>query len=126
MSDPVSSILLRFPGPVVFSASRKKWAGILLVCVGFVAVGTSLLYVERFQTFYHKSIFWSGIVFFGLGVPLAVAAMLPGASKLALDARGFEITTLFRRRRFFWRDATSFHVFFPDGIKSAGMVMFDN
>ena len=53
---------------------------------------------------------WFAIVFFGFCAIISIVLLLPGAASLGLDRDGFEITSLFRRRRVRWRDASGFEV----------------
>ena len=87
--DIADEILSRFPGPVVLYPSRRKWLFVLLGCAAFVA--TSIWALGN-----NKVLGWAGLIFFGLGMVVAVVAQLPGASSLKLDREVFEIKHLFR------------------------------
>src|SRR4051812_36264224 len=131
MSDPVTSILLRFPGPITLRASRKKWGLMLLISAGFVGVFVYLLYFdqsERAPGPFLRMIFWSGLFFFGLGIPLAaVLLVLPGSSRLVLHETGFEITQIFKSHRILWTDATGFQVsYINPGRGELSIVVFDD
>jgi hypothetical protein len=127
MPDPVEAILQRFPGPVTLNASRKKWGLMLLVAIGFVGGGVYVLFFdhsERAPGSFLRIVFWVGLVFFGLAIPLAGVLLLrPNASRIVLDRNGFETTQLFRSRRTLWNDAIGFQVF---SLRGNPMVVFDD
>jgi hypothetical protein len=97
----VTGILSRFPGPVTLYPSRKKWLLVFSICVLFAVGGVWMVKSG-------KESGWFVLIFFGLGAPVAVAAMLPGAGGLTLDREGFAVTNLFRSYRARWQDATGF------------------
>ena len=99
--DTAADILARFPGPVALVPSRFKWVLILLGCAGFVAIGVLLMPKNEAMT-------WCAIVFFGVGVAVALVMLMPGAGGLTLRREGFEIVSLFRRNVILWTDATDF------------------
>ena len=94
-------IVSRFPGPMTFYPSRKKWLGFMLIGVVF-AVGGYLMISDGDQ------LGWFGLIFFGAGALVSAVMLLPGAVGLMLDADGFQITSLFRRHRSRWRDVKGF------------------
>jgi hypothetical protein len=96
-----SEILSRFPGVVALYPSRTKWVLILAGCLVF-AVGGFLMIRDQ------QTAGWYVFVFFGLGAIVAVVVMLPSAASLKLDREGFEVTSLFRRHRTKWKDASEF------------------
>ena len=114
----IVEILARFPGPVTLYPSRRKWIRILLLSATFVAVG---LWMISHDNAYG----WAGLVFFGLGMVVAIIALLPGAGKLKLDRDGFEITNLFRHQSLRWQDTTGFEaaIIPPSSLE---MVVFDD
>jgi len=116
--DKANDILARFPGPVTLRPSRLKWFLVLLICAAFTAGGIAMVADGATGG-------WFVLVFFGLGVPLSIAAMLPGAGGLTLDRNGFEITNLFRRQSYVWPDVSGFEA---ARIPPAGnnMVVFDH
>ena len=99
--DKADGILASFPGPVTLRPSRLKWIFILLICIAFAAGGVAM---ARDGT----TMGWLAVAFFGLGVPLSIAAMLPGAGGLTLDRNGFEVVHLFRHRSYAWADVSGF------------------
>lgn len=84
-------------GAVVLRPSRVRWILLLAMSLALVAVGVAIRPVS-------PTLGWCSIGFFGLCAALAAANLLPGASHLRFDADGFEVRTLFRSRRFAWRD----------------------
>ena len=99
--DKTGAILSRFPGPVTLYPSRTKSILILLGCTVFVAGG---LFAMQGNTFMR----WGAVAFFGTGMAVAIAGLLPGASQLKLDREGFEFTAMFRRHSVRWQAATGF------------------
>lgn len=100
-SPAVAARLVRFPGPLKLRPSRKKWLLVLAGGALFVAGG---IWMVRSG----EGAGWFVLSFFSLGVFAALLQLLPGAGLLALDREGFEVTTLFRRRRTGWQDAVGF------------------
>jgi hypothetical protein len=114
----ITKILSRFPGPVTLYPSRIKWLLVFTVCALF-AVGGIFMIRDG------ASGGWFVLIFFGLGAPVAAAAMLPGAGGLTLDRDGFDITSLFRGHRTRWRDAAGFEAArFPPAHQK--MVVYDD
>jgi hypothetical protein len=101
LSPTADAILSRFPGPVTRYPSRKKWLFVLATSVLF-SVGGTLMIRQG------DAMGWAVLIFFGLGVVIATAAMLPGAGSLTLDHDGFEVTSLFRRHQTRWQDSAGF------------------
>jgi hypothetical protein len=65
---------------------------------------------------------WLPIGFFGLGA-LVFAALLCSDSGLTLDAEGFEMRTLFRRKRYRWKEVSEFSIL---EVQSSAQIMFDD
>jgi hypothetical protein len=127
--DTIGEILSRFPGPLVLRPSRAKWFGILLGCAGFVVVSCWMIVsgsAYGWRGPVNTAFGWGGLVFFSIGLVIAVVAMLPDASALKLDQEGFEITNLFRRQSFRWQDATGFAVAKISASARVEMVVFDD
>ena len=115
--DKVDEILSRFPGPVKLDRSPRKWIWVLLACSVFVAIGVGLMPKDEVET-------WFVIAFFGLGVLVAAAMLLPGAGGLVLSQHSFEMTSLFRRHSCRWQATSGFRVMqIP---RAGGMVVFDD
>ncbi|MDQ0463737.1 hypothetical protein QO010_001508 [Caulobacter ginsengisoli] len=89
-----------------------RWKSVLLLigCLAFVALGVWLPYDGQTETVVWK---WVIILFFGLGVPLAVYQLFHPAS-LTLDARGFTYVGVFNRQMVVaWDDVEAFKLFKP-------------
>ena len=101
-SDPrVDAILAKFPGPATLAASRRKWVLMLIGCGAFTAGGIWMVLSSASRG-------WLVVIFFGVCAIVSAVMLLPGAGMLRLDRDGFEATSVFRRHRSRWRDATDF------------------
>lgn len=89
--------------PLRLHASRLKLMGLLALCIGFVVIGV-LIHQE------HRVLGLVCAGFFGLGIPIFLVQMLPGASFLELHADRFVYRALFRERTIHWRDVASLAV----------------
>ncbi len=116
----IDAILQGYPGPVRLASSRLKWALVLLICLGFTAIGVAMLRDGDLSG-------WLAVPvgLFALGVPIAAIMLLPGAGGLVLDSRGFAVTTLFRTHRLDWTDVSRFTVATVPAHGSK-MVVYDN
>lgn len=94
-------ILSRFPGPVTFYSSRRKWLRLLLTCSLATVAGMLMV-------LYESSGGWFFLVVFGTLSAICVGALLPGASSLELDEEGFQATRFYRRHRTRWQDVKRF------------------
>jgi len=104
MTQPASdadALLSKFPGPATLYPSRKKWILVLLGCLVFAAGGAWMIAGGA-------SWGWAALIFFGLGTAVSLAMLVPGVSALTLDRDGFDVTSLRRRHRTRWTDATGF------------------
>lgn len=108
--------LWRFPGPITLQRSRWKWIWLLLGCTGFVLIGAFIVSKGDWRG-------WPALAFFGLGIPVAVINLMPGASGLTLDKDGFTASSMFRGHRTAWRDASGFTVF---KIGPHSMIAYDD
>jgi len=86
---------------LTFNASRTRAALLFIGSAAFVALGVFIADSKPLLG-------WSGVLFFGLGMPIAVVMLLPGASYLRLDADGFETCALYRRHKTGWSDVARF------------------
>lgn len=111
--DEVARLIGRYPGPLMLRASRRKWLLVGLGCAVFTAIGVVLQINEP------SIMALLTIGFFGLGVLVAGAVLLPGSAALTLDTAGFEVIHFFRPRRTRWQDAEGFQAVSipPSGIK---------
>ena len=127
MSDQVTDVLSKFPGPVTLNASWRKWARMLLIGMGFVVLSVLLVQSDAAPSYLDKLVGCSGIVFFGTGTVLSAANIFAGAGKLMLHDAGFEVASLLRSRGVLWRDAAEFKVFSPWYMpKRSARVMYDD
>jgi hypothetical protein len=97
------SVLLQFPGPVILYPSRKKWLLIFGTCALFAVGGIAMVRSS-------EPMGWYVLIVFALAAVVAAVVMLPQAGRLRLDREGFEVTSLFRRHRSRWLDASGFTV----------------
>lgn len=95
MTEPSTSITL-YP-------SRLRLIWLLLGCSIFVAIGI-WMGIEG------ESFGYVGAAFFGLGVPVSLIQMIPGAGFLHIDAGGFTSSSLFRKHKLAWSDIDEFYV----------------
>src|ERR1700676_1257387 len=106
--------LSSFPGPIILRSSRKKWlrvtigAGCFTVVSGLLGFGGDIIGIL-------------GTAFFGICTLVGVITLLPGASWLRLDEKGFEFTRFFRTTRFHWSDVGDFGVW---TFRSNNLVVF--
>jgi hypothetical protein len=115
---PPDAIVAKFPGPVTLFPSRVRWFGILLVSMVLAAGGIHMIADRSYFG-------WLVAGFFGLCTIVAAAMLLPGAGALKLDRDGFEVTSLYRRHRTRWPDATGFEaVAVP--FRAQRMVVYDD
>jgi len=111
MTEPIHTILSRFPGPVRLRSSPRKWFWILIGSALFTAVGYVMIHTPRVtaDTFQY-AVAVSGICFFGVCALVSVASLLPGSGALTLDGDGFTMRSLFRSHRCSWRQVSEFGV----------------
>ncbi len=107
--DKVDAILARFPGPVTLRVSRLKMLTLFAGSLAFVVCGLFLIvFVKGGPEALVAGI--ASVVFFGACAVIGAVMLLPGAGSLTLDARGFEVCSLFRRHRIAWPQASRFTV----------------
>lgn len=105
----IAILLYRFPGPLVLRRSVMKWLKVLAASAGFVALGSAMIWwPENFDSKTPPVIAWVMVAFFGLGLPISIIQLLPGAADLTLDAEGFIMRNLFRRSSCRWSDVSAF------------------
>lgn len=85
----------------VLRPSPLKWLAMVVLSVGFVWIGLAIRGT-------HPVAGWGCIVLFGLCGLAGLLNLVPGASRLVLDAHGFEIVSLLRRSRVGWNDVARF------------------
>ncbi len=89
-------------GPMRLVPSRIKWWVMIVAGVGFAAV-----LLVNFAGNTGATIM---AVLSVLVAAFAAAMLVPGANSLQLDAEGFEVTHLFRAKRYRWSDVSDFGV----------------
>lgn len=94
---------MQSPDTVVLRPSRLKWAGIGLICLLFTIVGVWLGLTGN-------RIGWGCAIFFGLGVFISTASLLPNATYLRLTDEGFTMRSLYRTHTYRWKDVSGFAV----------------
>lgn len=92
---------VRTPLPLRLRTTRKSMLVLLAGCAAFVAAGFVAVPTDPFMAY-------SGIVFFGLGVVIALLHLLPNSSYLELEERGFTTCTMFRKHFVPWQDIAEF------------------
>jgi hypothetical protein len=88
---------------VVLYPNKLKHLLMLAVSAGFTAIGFLMV----------KDGKWMGYLcggFFGLGIPIFIIQMFPGASYLKLQKEGFEYSTMFRHHYVKWCDIAEFGI----------------
>jgi len=113
---PPDAILSQFPATVTLYPSRARWFRIFLGCMAFTAGGIWMIAGGAASG-------WFVAGFFGLCTIVAAAMLLPGAGALKLDRDGFEVTSLYRRHRTRWQDATGFEAV---AVSFRQMVVYDD
>jgi hypothetical protein len=109
-------ILRRFPGPITLRSPRKKWWNLTIGAVFFTILGI-LLSIRG------DVVGMLGAAFFGICAVAGVITLLPGASSLRLDEKGFGFTRFFRTQKFHWDEVGYFGIWtFGWIIKSEGVV----
>jgi len=99
--------------PVTYPASRTKMLRLLVISAVFVAVGFWLRDKNAL-------VMWSCVVFFGLGVVVALINLHPRASYLTLTESGFEFSSMFRKHTVAWKDVLDFGVISISGNEMVG------
>lgn len=89
--------------PTILRPGKLTSILLLVGCLIFVVAGV-------FLGMSGKWIGWLCAAFFGLGIPLAIIQMIPGASSLEVRSDGFEICHVFRKRFIPWSMVDKFHI----------------
>src|SRR3982750_141919 len=113
------------PLPLRLRPRRPAMLLLLAGCSAFVAAGVFMLRADpstnwsglAAQAGWRASVAWAAIVFFGLGVIVAIVNLLPGGSYLELDQRGFTMCNLFRKTFHRWEDVAEFFPLSLEGAK---------
>jgi len=88
---------------LVYPASRARALLLLAGCAAFVAVG--FLISKQ-----NLLVGWLSIVFFGLGIPIAILMLFSRGMYLRLTADGFEMASLFNKTVIRWGDVDGFRI----------------
>ncbi|TPQ41825.1 hypothetical protein C2U70_02295 [Bradyrhizobium guangdongense] len=107
--DKVNDILARFPGPVTLRVSLLKMLALFLGSLGFVLIGVLLIVFVKDDP-EARIAGLASVVFFGACAVIGAVMLLPGAGSLTLEAKGFEVRSLFRRNHVAWPQASRFAV----------------
>ena len=108
-----SGIIWDMQLPVTFPASRARMLRLLAISAAFVAIG----FWARDK---NPLMMTACIVFFGLGVIVALINLHPRASYLTLSESGFEFSSMFRRHQVAWTDVRQFGVISISGNEMVG------
>lgn len=87
--------------PTTFYPSKIKQSLLIIISLAFVTLGFVII----------KSNFWIGlfnIIFFGLCLITFIITLIPSASYLKIDEKGFEMRTLFRSTFIPWHVVNGF------------------
>lgn len=90
---------------IVLSASKKKAVLLLLGALAFVAGGIFVI-----MTGENVAMGWMCTLFFGLGIPVSIYMLTPGAGELRIDREGIEMKGLFKPMKLAWNDVNGFCV----------------
>ena len=90
--------------PVTFYPSKTKAIGLLFGSLAFVVAG--IFIVAKGQV----ALGYSGICFFGLGIPVALLMLNRKAAYLRLELDGFTVCSLYRAHKTPWSDVERFEV----------------
>lgn len=93
--------------PITLNPSPRKWLLVLAISVALGAGGVIMLHDPANSPAWQA---WCVIGFFGLCALVSALQLVPGVSRLQLDAQGFEMRALFRRHRTLWKDVVGFGV----------------
>lgn len=92
---------------MTLNPSPRKWLLVLAISVILCSGGVFMLRDPGDSPAWQA---WCVIGFFGLCALVSALQLVPGVSRLQLDAQGFEVRALFRRHRTPWKDVAKFGV----------------
>lgn len=90
----------------IFRPGKGKWALTLLGSAAFVGIGCWMVIDSPQDRFWG----YGGIVFFGLGVVVALIQFIPGSSFLRIRADGITVRSMWRTTVYRWSDIERFGV----------------
>ncbi|AXQ30872.1 hypothetical protein D0B54_20260 [Solimonas sp. K1W22B-7] len=105
---------MRSSETLVIRGSRLNSLFVLFASLIFVFLGVMSL--ED-----HPILAWSGIGFFGLGIPVGLI-FLVRPPELRLDSQGFQMVSLFKPAVFTWAEVEGFYMTETSGTKMIGIV----
>jgi len=92
----------------VLRPSKRTWILVLLISAAFVAIGVLILRGPLSSS--DRSWAWASSAFFGLGIVISIAQLVPGSSFLRLTPTGITIRTMWRSTFYRWSDIERFGV----------------
>lgn len=92
----------------VLYPSRRTWVLVLLISAGFVAIGVLILRGPLSSS--DRTWAWASSAFFGLGVVISIAQLVPGSSFLRLTPDGITVRSMWRSVFYRWSDIERFGV----------------
>jgi len=141
MNAEAGSTLTGPQDKLVLRSSKRKAVFLLAASLVFIGLGflmvTGAIAFPGLLNIAVKVVGWFAMVFFGLGVPVALFQLLTGKSYLLLTREGFEMRGIRKSRRIPWSEVSAFAAWtlvnpvlalLPRGIRDLGqpkMVMFD-
>lgn len=90
---------------IVLGADKKKAVFMLLAASAFVAVGIFMIIRGE-----DVMVGWMCALFFGLGIPVSIYMLTPGAGELRIDRNGIQMRAIFRPWKLSWSDVNGFYV----------------
>ncbi|GLQ98811.1 STM3941 family protein [Dyella mobilis] len=90
---------------IVLATSKKKAVLLLLGALAFVACG-----IFSVRTGENALIGWVCILFFGLGIPVSIYMLTPGAGELRIDRQGIQMKGPFKPMKLAWSEVNGFYV----------------
>lgn len=96
--------MIELPNRMTLKPSKLKWAGVLLICLGFVAAALFLIPQEE-----NPIMWWLTVIFFGIGAFASLPGLL-AVGGLELDPEGFTIRHWGRNTRRAWRECSEFSI----------------
>ena len=101
---------------LTYHASRSKAALILLASIAFVVIGYFIRVEKPF-------IGWACMIFFGLGIPVALIMLFsPNSMYLRLDSEGFEMGSFVKKTRIKWTDVAGFELASMRGARMIAII----
>ncbi len=93
---------------LVLTPRPWKWLRVLAVCALFVVGGWWM--AHHAPGLFKRAVGWSCVVFFALGVVVAVIQMIPGTTRVVMTTQGVYVKTFMRSYGYEWGDIERFGV----------------